>query len=75
VFLGAIGGPASYLSGVNLGAIAHFPHDYKLLLLAGEWALAMPVLLWPAKSSQQRSGKVHGLKTREKADVRGSPGA
>jgi hypothetical protein len=50
---GALGGPLAYLAGVRLGAaILGGPSQAtSLLLVAIEWALAMPLLLWIAREA------------------------
>lgn len=46
VVFGAVGGPLSYYAGSQIGAVILGPaNPIVLLLIAGEWALAMPVLL------------------------------
>ena len=48
--LGAIGGPMAYLAGERLGAAVLGPsHTAALALIAVEWALAMPLLVWMAQ--------------------------
>lgn len=44
--LGAIVGPASFASGVRLGAARFTDTSSALLTLAMVWALAMPLLVW-----------------------------
>ena len=49
--LGAVGGPLSYYAGARLGALS-FPTELttSLLVVGLVWAIALPVLLWAAKS-------------------------
>jgi len=44
--LGACGGPLGFWAGEKLGAIDLSDDPAKLLLLAFEWALALPFLIW-----------------------------
>jgi hypothetical protein len=45
--VGAIGGPLAYLAGERMGAAALGPtHAAALTVIAVEWALAMPALVW-----------------------------
>ena len=44
--LGAVAGPASFVSGVRLGG-AHFNHAVPaLVMMACTWAVLMPTLVW-----------------------------
>jgi hypothetical protein len=46
VLLGAIGGPASYYAGAQLGALTLHPHiAYSLSAIALAWGAVMPILL------------------------------
>lgn len=59
--LGAVGGPLAYLGGVRLGAVAVGPDPaLTWLALAGEYALALPLLvrLAPARSDRRRTPPV-----------------
>lgn len=49
--LGLVFGPVSYWSGIKLGAI-EVPHDLMLFmtLIAIEWCISFPFLVWLAKS-------------------------
>jgi hypothetical protein len=48
--LGAIGGPLSYYSGAQLGALTLHPDvTMSFLAMAIVWGVAMPVLVWLAK--------------------------
>jgi hypothetical protein len=56
---GAVGGPLAYLAGVRLGAAILGPSQTAaLIVVAIEWALAMPLLLWIARQSQSSSRRV-----------------
>jgi hypothetical protein len=45
--LGAVGGPLAYLAGERAGAAALGPtHAIAFAVIAAEWALAMPWLVW-----------------------------
>ncbi len=46
--LGAIAGPLSYLAGSRLGALTMPSETYGAALVALEWAIATPALLWLA---------------------------
>ena len=48
--LGAIGGPVSYYSGAQLGALTlHQDVTFSVSIMAIAWGLAMPILVWLAK--------------------------
>ena len=48
--LGAIGGPLSYYSGAQLGALALNPDNtFSFIVMAIAWGIAMPILVWLAK--------------------------
>ena len=50
--VGGVGGPLAYLAGARLGAAILGPtHTAALTVVAVEWALAMPLLLWIAGQS------------------------
>jgi hypothetical protein len=53
--LGFLGGPAAYYSGQRLGAV-HLaqPLWRSLLVLGMAWAVAIPLLLWVARSLRRR---------------------
>jgi hypothetical protein len=45
--VGAVGGPPAYLAGERMGAAALGPsHTAALAVIAVEWAVAMPLLVW-----------------------------
>lgn len=51
--LGAIGGPLSYYSGAQLGALA-LPSDSTMsfIAMAMVWGVAMPILIWLARDER-----------------------
>jgi hypothetical protein len=56
---GAVGGPLAYLAGVRLGAAILGPSQRAaLIVVAIEWAFAMPLLLWIARQAQSSSRRV-----------------
>jgi hypothetical protein len=56
---GAVGGPLAYLAGVRLGAAILGPsQSAALVVVAIEWALAMPLLLWIARQADPSSRRV-----------------
>lgn len=69
--LGAISGPLSYWAGVRLGALGFHPDVWpSLLVLAGSWAVALPVALLLAERcdrSRPLSGPVAGARLPEAA--------
>jgi hypothetical protein len=49
---GAVSGPFAYLAGVRIGAAILGPSQAAALtVVAVEWALAMPVLMWIARQA------------------------
>lgn len=54
--LGLVGGPAAYLAGERLGALAVADGMAALLLIALSWALAMPVVLRAASAVPAAAG-------------------
>lgn len=48
---GALGGPLAYLAAARLGAVS-FEYS-SLILIAGAWVLAMPLLAWCARDRRQ----------------------
>ncbi|MHC5109124.1 MAG: DUF2878 domain-containing protein [Planctomycetota bacterium] len=47
VLFGVIGGPIAYYAGMRFGAISDGGNVWRFLgLVGGEWALAMPAMLW-----------------------------
>jgi hypothetical protein len=56
---GAVGGPLAYLAGVRLGAAILGPSQTAaLIVVAAEWALAMPLLLWIARQSSPSDRRI-----------------
>jgi len=48
--LGAIGGPLSYYSGAQLGALTLNPDNtFSFIVMAIAWGIALPILVWLAK--------------------------
>ncbi len=45
---GAIGGPLAYLAGERLGALILPSKTLSLIVLAGEWAVLTPIVMWIA---------------------------
>ncbi|MFO0855812.1 MAG: DUF2878 domain-containing protein [Phycisphaerales bacterium] len=45
---GAIGGPLAYLAGERLGALILPSKTLSLIVLAGEWAVLTPLVMWVA---------------------------
>jgi hypothetical protein len=57
--VGAVGGPLAYLAGVRLGAAILGPSQTAaLMVVAIEWALAMPLLLWIARQADPSNRRV-----------------
>jgi hypothetical protein len=53
VLLGAIGGPASYYAGAQLGALTlHANLGFSLIAIALAWGGVMPILLWFAHTEK-----------------------
>ena len=44
--LGAVGGPAAYYGGAQMGAMTALPGMGNLLVLALAWSIAVPLMLW-----------------------------
>jgi hypothetical protein len=60
VFFGALGGPLAYAAGVRAGAASFgVPAGVALTVVAFEWALAMPALVWLARLT--KAGREQGL--------------
>jgi len=57
---GAVFGPLAYTAGEALGAIALAPPPLGWLAIAGEWALAMPLLLWLRERFEAPAGVAAG---------------
>lgn len=57
--LGGIFGPLSYLAGAKLGAASLAPTPQNFMALATAWAIAMPLLVWLARRTDD-SVKVEG---------------
>jgi hypothetical protein len=56
---GAVGGPFAYLAGVRVGAAILGPSQTAaLMVVAVEWALAMPLLLWIARQASLSTRRV-----------------
>jgi len=57
-FLGAIGGPVAFLTGERLGGVI-FPMGlrHSVLILAGVWAVIMPLCIFAADRFGPRQGK------------------
>ena len=53
--LGALGGPIAYGAGANLGAIEFAQPVVSLAAIAGQWLVAMPVLVWIAGRPERAS--------------------
>jgi hypothetical protein len=49
--VGAVGGPAAYLAGARLGALTIGDSNLSYLAISAEWALALPLLLLAARTS------------------------
>lgn len=53
--LGAIGGPLSYYSGAQLGALRLNPDStFSFIVMALAWGVAMPALIWLAKGERMK---------------------
>jgi hypothetical protein len=67
--LGVIGGPLSYYSGAQLGALTLNPDlTLSFLIMAIAWGIAMPILVWLAK---QEAGKGESLPMNKQAKAVG----
>lgn len=53
-FLGAVGGPAAYYGGAQLGATQEAMSMASLLVLAVVWSVSVPALFFTAKIVEQR---------------------
>ena len=54
--LGVIGGPVSYYSGAQLGALTLNPdRTFSFITMAIVWGVAMPILVWLAKENNHDS--------------------
>ncbi len=72
--LGGVGGPLSYLAGVRLGAVAVSPEPLLTwVALAGEYALATPLLLRLAPVRSDRSAPPSSGSTRAAPLARAGP--
>ena len=60
VIAGAVFGPLAYTAGETLGAITLAAPPLGWLAVAGEWALAMPLLLWLRERFEAPAGVAAG---------------
>ena len=62
LIFGAVGGPLSYYAGVRLGALTFLPPFFvSMAILAIIWGLAVPALMWLARTITRRQNPAKSL--------------